>query len=80
MSYYDRPRYTKDLDVWIDSDPENRKRVYRALARFGAPAHVLSALQNLAADEVLWMGNPPVRVEFYSVWTGWNSKRHIHDT
>ncbi len=63
VSFYDRPRYTKDLDLWVKSEPENLNRVYRALARFGAPAHVLHDLENLGPDEVLWMGNPPVRVD-----------------
>lgn len=63
VSFYDRPRYTKDLDLWVDRRPENLARVYRALVRFGAPAHVLRDLENLGPDEVLWMGNPPVRVD-----------------
>lgn len=63
VSYYDRPRYTKDLDLWVDSRADNLDRVYRALVKFGAPAHVLQDLENLAPDEVLWMGNPPVRVD-----------------
>ena len=63
VSYYDRPRYTKDLDLWVESHPENLQRVYRALARFGAPQHVLQDLQQLKPDEVLWMGNPPLRID-----------------
>jgi len=63
VSYYDRPRYTKDLDLWVDNHPENLQRVYRALARFGAPQHVLHDLQQLRPDEVLWMGNPPLRID-----------------
>lgn len=34
---YTEPRYTKDLDVWVDPTPENASRVFRALADFGAP-------------------------------------------
>jgi hypothetical protein len=63
VTFHDRPRYTKDLDLWIDSSNENRERVYRALANFGAPPNVLEDLSTLAPGEVLWMGNPPVRVD-----------------
>ena len=63
VTFYDRPRYTKDLDLWIDSSSDNREKVYRALANFGAPASVLEDLRALAPGEVLWMGNPPVRVD-----------------
>ena len=34
---YTEPRYTKDLDVWIDASAENGERVYRSLLAFGAP-------------------------------------------
>jgi hypothetical protein len=47
----------------VKSEPDNLKRVHNALARFGAPSHVLRDLENLGPDEVLWMGNPPVRVD-----------------
>ncbi len=31
------PRATGDIDIWVKPDPINSKRIYRALARFGAP-------------------------------------------
>jgi hypothetical protein len=31
------PRYTKDLDIWINNSLENAKKVYGALKEFGAP-------------------------------------------
>jgi hypothetical protein len=34
---YTEPRFTKDLDIWIENTPENAKRVFHALAEFGAP-------------------------------------------
>lgn len=34
---YTEPRYTKDLDIWIDVTPDNASRVFRALAEVGAP-------------------------------------------
>ena len=34
---YTEPRYTEDLDVWIEASEENAARVFRALAEFGAP-------------------------------------------
>ena len=34
---YTEPRYTKDLDVWIEATAENAAKVFRALAEFGAP-------------------------------------------
>src|ERR1700724_4127640 len=36
-AFHDRPRFTKDLDVWVEPTTENALRVYRALAEFGTP-------------------------------------------
>ena len=33
------PRATKDLDIFVRSDEENSKAVFRALAQYGAPLH-----------------------------------------
>ena len=34
---YAEPRYTKDLGLWISTDPENASAVYLSLQQFGAP-------------------------------------------
>jgi hypothetical protein len=34
---YTEPRYTKDQDIWIRNSPENSRRLFQALAKFGAP-------------------------------------------
>lgn len=63
VSFYSRPRYTKDIDLWISNHPANLKRVRSALVEFGAPNHILEDLKSLADDEILFMGVPPVRVD-----------------
>ena len=35
--YHAKPRYTKDMDLWIDADPANVIRANQALAEFGSP-------------------------------------------
>ena len=42
---YTEPRYTKDIDIWINASVENAERVLRALAKFGAP------LANITVDD-----------------------------
>ena len=61
--YYTVPRYTKDLDVWIDPTPENAEKVYRALADFGAPLEGV-AVQDLCTPGVtLQIGIEPNRID-----------------
>ena len=38
------PRFTKDLDLWIEATAENADRCFRALASFGAPLAGLGPL------------------------------------
>ena len=34
---YSEPRYTKDLDIWVEASEGNSQKVYSALKSFGAP-------------------------------------------
>lgn len=63
MSFYDKPRYTKDLDVWVDSAPENAAKVFEALADFGAPSHVFAVEDLEKPNTVIQIGVEPVRVD-----------------
>ena len=35
VALHGHPRYTKDIDIWLDRDEENAERVVRALGQFG---------------------------------------------
>lgn len=35
--HYSQPRFTKDLDLWLEPSPENARRVMRAFGEFGMP-------------------------------------------
>jgi predicted nucleotidyltransferase len=60
---YAEPRYTKDLDLWISTDPVNAEAVYRALRAFGAPLAGLTAADFAEEGYFYQMGVPPVRVD-----------------
>jgi hypothetical protein len=60
---YTEPRYTKDLDVWIDASTENAELVYRSLLKFGAPLAGLTAKDFAEEGSFYQMGIPPVRVD-----------------
>jgi hypothetical protein len=57
--FHAKPRYTKDIDLWIDSDPDNVRRTNRALEEFGSP-ELLSVDD---PDEVLQLGVAPNRID-----------------
>ena len=57
--YHARPRYTKDMDLWIDPSPPNVRRANAALAEFGSP--FLLAIDE--PEEILQLGLPPNRID-----------------
>ncbi|MBS1854209.1 MAG: hypothetical protein JST11_02505 [Acidobacteria bacterium] len=60
---YSEPRYTKDLDIWVEASEENARCVFRALAGFGAPLSGL-APEDFAREGFFYqMGIPPARVD-----------------
>ncbi len=61
--YYSEPRYTKDLDLWVNADFENAEKVYLALQRFGAPLGGVTAQDFQTPGLVYQMGRPPIRVD-----------------
>ena len=60
---YGEPRFTKDLDLWVSTDPENATAVFEALVEFGAPLTNLSEKDFAEEGYFYQMGNPPVRVD-----------------
>jgi predicted nucleotidyltransferase len=64
------PRFTKDLDVWIDPEIANAHAVFRALAEFGAPLQGITAA-DFAQPEVFYqLGVSPVRVDILTSLSG----------
>ena len=61
--YYAEPRYTKDLDIWINPSRENAKKVWRALSRFGAPLQDISLEDFLDTDVIYQIGVEPNRID-----------------
>jgi hypothetical protein len=60
---YTEPRYTKDLDVWVEATPKNARAVFKALREFGAPLKNLTELDFSREGYFYQMGRPPARVD-----------------
>jgi len=63
LAHYGKPRYTKDLDIWVDPSGDNPERVYRALARFGAPLESVCVEDFSDPDLIFQIGVEPLRVD-----------------
>jgi len=60
---YTEPRYTKDLDIWVSPDPDNAKKVFRALVKYGAPVTEMSPEDFMRGGFFFTMGLAPNRID-----------------
>ena len=61
--FYAEPRYTKDLDVLVRPTPQNAERVWRALARFGAPLKGVTTSDFTDPAMIYQIGIEPNRID-----------------
>ena len=66
------PRATGDLDIWIDSEPDNVSRVWVAMVRFGAPVETLGVTRTDLEESgvIVQIGFPPRRIDILTSVTG----------
>ena len=72
LSVHGVPRATVDLDVWTEPSTENARRVWQALAGFGAPLDTLGiAMTDLTRPNVvIQLGLPPWRIDVLTSVSG----------
>lgn len=83
VSVYTEPRYTKDIDIWVEPTKENAVKVYNALKKFGAPIKQLEVDDLANPNLVYQMGVAPVRIDILMSISGtdfptaWSNKKTI---
>jgi predicted nucleotidyltransferase len=70
VALHGHPRYTKDMDVWIENAPDNAARVVAALERFGFASLGLQVADFLVADQIIQLGYPPNRIDILTTVPG----------
>jgi predicted nucleotidyltransferase len=70
VAAHGHPRYTKDMDVWIEMSPENAMRMIEALDRFGFGSLGLQEEDFLAPDRIIQLGYPPCRIDILTTLSG----------
>ncbi len=72
VAFHGHPRYTKDMDIWIDLSPQNADKVLSALDEFGFGSLNLTHDDFLEADQIIQLGYPPNRIDILTSCTGLN--------
>jgi hypothetical protein len=70
LAYHGAPRYTGDMDIYVNPNPTNAQRMMAALNDFGFGSAELSATDFEAEYKVVELGFPPVRVDIVTSLTG----------
>lgn len=60
---YSEPRYTKDLDIWVEASKQNATKLVKALAKFGAPRDAISVEDFVKPGTMFIFGLEPNRVD-----------------
>lgn len=72
VSYHGYPRTTLDIDIWVAIQRENAEKIVDALREFGFESAQLTVDLFLKQDQIVRMGNPPVRIEIMTTISGVN--------
>jgi len=64
------PRATMDIDIWVMPSRDNAEAVLRALQRFGAPLHNITAADLQRDDTIFQIGVAPRRIDIITGASG----------
>ncbi len=70
VAQHGHPRYTKDIDIWVEMTKENAARVVKALEQFGFASLGLKESDFLEADQIIQLGYPPSRIDLLTTLLG----------
>ncbi|MBX7148988.1 nucleotidyltransferase [bacterium] len=63
VAFHAIPRYTKDIDLFVEASTQNGDRIIKALKEFGFTPKNLSANDFATPGLILQMGYEPVRID-----------------
>lgn len=82
---YAEPRFTKDLDIWVEPTQDNAERVWKALEEFGAPLQQVTLADFRNKELVYQIGIEPNRIDilmgisgirFETAWKNRNKRKY----
>jgi hypothetical protein len=70
LAFHAKPRFTKDIDVFVDPTPENAERLIAALDDFGFSGLGLAAADFSRPGPIVQLGVAPNRVDLLTAIDG----------
>jgi hypothetical protein len=70
VAIHGHPRYTKNIDIWVEMSSENADKIITALEQFGFGSLGLSAQDFQTPDQIIQLGYPPNRIDLITTPDG----------
>jgi hypothetical protein len=64
------PRYTKDMDIWVEITADNAAKILKALDQFGFGSLDVKVSDFTLPDQMLQLGYPPGRIDILTTLPG----------
>jgi len=80
VAFYAEPRYTKDMDIFVEPDKDNARRIIKSLSEFGFKSLALEEKDLIRKGKIIQLGYEPVRIDLITSIEGcdfkeaWNNK------
>jgi DNA mismatch repair protein MutH len=69
LAFLGYPRYTGDIDIWINPSLANAKALITAIGDFGINSLSLT-VQDILSGNIIQLGYPPVRIDILTILDG----------
>ena len=63
VGVHGHPRYTGDLDIWLNATPLNAERILQSVNEFGFSSFKLTQEDFTKPGNVIQLGYPPLRID-----------------
>lgn len=70
VAFYAKPRYTKEIDILVESSKDNAQRILKVLKEFGFGELGVSIEDLLQAGNILQLGHEPLRIDILNSLEG----------
>ena len=75
VAFYGKPRFTKDIDILVESSMENGKKIVETLSEFGFGTLNLTEKDFSKQGNIIQLGYEPVRIDIMTSLEGCSFKR-----
>lgn len=70
VGFHGYPRYTGDLDIWLNPTKSNAEKIVCAVNEFGFTSYKLTVEDFTKEENVIQLGYPPLRIDLMTTLDG----------